>query len=173
MGSHAERLTAPHSTSPGADRVACGRPGEHSPASAAQLFTRDTCAVRRARRFVARTLDDWGVTERAGDVVLCAAELAANACEHTRPGAEQFLVRVLLCEGAVRVEVHDRDPRRPEPGNPDAGTPSGRGLIIVNDLADGYGVDDKPAHGKAVWDRFAMTGHENVQPSRATPRRRR
>ncbi|MEU6343272.1 ATP-binding protein [Streptomyces sp. NPDC046977] len=173
MSSHAERFSGPYSTSPGAGRVACGRPGEHSPAPAAQLFTRDTCAVRRARRFVAHTLDDWGVTERTADVVLCAAELAANACEHTRPGPGQFLVRVLLCEGAVRVEVHDRDPRRPEPGKPDAGTPSGRGLIIVMDLADGYGVDDKPAGGKAVWARFDMTARQNTQPSRATPRRRR
>ncbi|MFD8079800.1 ATP-binding protein [Streptomyces sp. NPDC059718] len=114
------------------------------------VHARNPC-LRRARRFIACILQRWGVTERVADIILCAAELAANACEHSRPGADQFLVRVLLCQGTLRVEVHDRDPRRPAHRNPDEQASSGRGLILVRDLADGCGVDSKPGNSKAVW----------------------
>ncbi|MGW5591385.1 ATP-binding protein [Streptomyces sp. NPDC003857] len=90
--------------------------------------------------------------------MLCAAELADNACKHTQPGTDQFLVRALLCQGTLRIEVHDGDPYRPARRNPHAEATSGRGLILVTCLADRYGVDPKPAGGKAVWADFDVTG---------------
>ncbi|MFD8077314.1 ATP-binding protein [Streptomyces sp. NPDC059718] len=157
MSSTAEHCTAPNTAPPVGLAMAAGLDTLSRPL-AAQLFMRETRAVRRARRFIACILQCWGVTERVADIILCAAELAANACEHSRPGADQFLVRVLLCQGTLRVEVHDRDPRRPAHRNPDEQASSGRGLILVRDLADGCGVDSKPGNGKAVWAAFDVTG---------------
>ncbi|MEU5382121.1 ATP-binding protein [Streptomyces sp. NPDC005968] len=157
MSSKAKQCTLADTDSPIVDRLFVGGPRTLSASPAAQLFMREACSVRRARGFIARTLHHWGVTERASDVILCAAELAANACEHTQPGADQFLVRVLLCQGTLRIEVHDRDPRHPARRNPGEGASSGRGLILVKGLADHYGVDPKPANGKAVWADFDIT----------------
>jgi anti-sigma regulatory factor (Ser/Thr protein kinase) len=158
MSSTAKQCTAPDTAPAAAGRTVADGPRTLSPPPVAQLFMHAPRAVRRARGFIARTLHHWGVTERATDVLLCTAELAANACEHTRPGADQFLVRVLLSQGTLRIEVHDRDPRRPSRRAPDDQASSGRGLILVKDLADGCGIDPKPADGKAVWAHFDVSG---------------
>lgn len=106
--------------------------------------------VRQVRADVGRLLGECPV---AGDVVLCASELAANAVLHSdsrRPGGT-FTVRVESRPGAhVRVEVEDGGgpwtALAPDPA-------SGRGLDIVRALAAGWGVTTSPA-GRTVWARF-------------------
>ncbi|MEU7970395.1 ATP-binding protein [Streptomyces sp. NPDC049097] len=157
MSRKAEQCTPPDTAAPTAECLSTGGLYTPSPTPAAQLFMREACSVRRARGFIACTLHHWGITERAFDIILCAAELAANACEHTQPDTDQFLVRALLRQGTLRIEVHDRDPYRPARRNPHEEATSGRGLVLVTCLADRYGIDPKPAGGKAVWADFDIT----------------
>ncbi|MGX5214031.1 ATP-binding protein [Streptomyces violaceus] len=80
------------------------------------------------------------------------AELAANAATHGRLPGRDFRL-VLLGGGAIlRIEVTDTHgddfPRRRSPA-PDA--ESGRGLLLVEALADRWGVQPGPVPGKTVW----------------------
>jgi hypothetical protein len=52
--------------------------------------------------------------------------------------------------GLVRVEVSDGSPTPPRISGLDVETFGGRGLVLVDLLADGWGVDERPP-GKVVW----------------------
>lgn len=80
--------------------------------------------------------------------VLLVSELVGNAVRHT--GAQRFGLRMHRGRGRFRVEV--RDPSR---GLPcllpvQALDTSGRGLWLVETLADRWGVDLQ-SHGKTTW----------------------
>ncbi|MDF3302417.1 ATP-binding protein [Streptomyces sp. K1PA1] len=94
-------------------------------------------------------LRQWGLTPRmTEDAVLLVSELVGNAVRHT--GARAFGLRMRHRRGWIRIEV--RDPSR--------GLPclmpvqeldvSGRGLFLVDRLADRWGVDLLP-RGKTTW----------------------
>ncbi|MFI5620454.1 ATP-binding protein [Streptomyces sp. NPDC051567] len=86
---------------------------------------------------------------------LLVTELVTNALVHTGQGAE---VSVSLAATRLRVEVRDYATRRPRPYVPtvDDGT-HGRGLVLVEALADTWGVDTPPlGRGKVVW--FELEG---------------
>ncbi|MCQ0023586.1 ATP-binding protein [Streptomyces somaliensis DSM 40738] len=104
-------------------------------------------ARRLARHVVLHT---WSLGPRvADDVVLLVSELVGNAVLHT--GAWEFGLRMhRLRGGRIRVEV--RDPSRGLPClMPARGTDiGGRGLLVVDTLADRWGVDLLP-RGKNTW----------------------
>lgn len=118
-----------------------------------RLYRRERRSVPAARAFARETLADWGVRGRADDVVLCVSELATNALLHGVPPGRGFLLRLwLLPRGdGVRVEVHDSGDGVPavplESGGSDEG---GRGLLLVSELADKWGVTEREP-GKVVW----------------------
>jgi anti-sigma regulatory factor (Ser/Thr protein kinase) len=131
-------------------------------------FTSTPRGARLARRLVSVRLDEWGF--RYGlpcneTVTLIAAELAANAVRHGHvPGRDFHLrltVRVSGGTGIFRVEVSDtRTECRPVSGTPvrpPLDADSGRGLYLVSELADRWGVVDRAgAPGKSVWAEFCM-----------------
>ena len=93
----------------------------------------------------------YRVTEAAEHVV---AELAANAATHGRVAGRSFRLALLAEGDTLRIEVADtRDdalPTRPrQPSVPDA--ESGRGLLLVDALADRWGVRLDPVPRKTVW----------------------
>jgi len=111
-------------------------------------------SVALAREFVASALTSWGLVWLVEDIRLCVSELASNALLHgTEPG-RGFLVRLDREEDFVRVEVHDSLGSRPEVKCPADSETSGRGLLVVGELADGWGVEDRRPFGKVVWVRF-------------------
>ncbi|MFJ6913265.1 ATP-binding protein [Streptomyces sp. NPDC101133] len=118
-----------------------------------RLYRRERRSVPAARAFARETLADWGVRGRADDVVLCVSELATNALLHGVPPGRGFLLRLWLlpCGDGVRVEVHDSGDGVPavplESGGSDEG---GRGLLLVSELADKWGVTEREP-GKVVW----------------------
>ncbi|MCP9956715.1 ATP-binding protein [Streptomyces sudanensis] len=104
------------------------------------------CALRRL----------WG--HRIAEEPVCTAELltselVTNALVHTAHGA---VVTATLDGGVLRVEVRDFAPEPPAPRvpAPDGGT-HGRGLLLVQALADEWGVRAQGV-GKTVW--FELLG---------------
>jgi anti-sigma regulatory factor (Ser/Thr protein kinase) len=101
-----------------------------------------------ARRLSRSVLRLWGLPQFNDVVELLVSELVGNAVRHT--GARTFGLRMLRRRGWIRVEV--RDPSRALPclmpvREMDV---SGRGLFLVDKLADRWGVDLLP-RGKTTW----------------------
>lgn len=117
-------------------------------------------SVGLARNFAVATLLAWGLEAPADDVRLCVSELASNALLHGTERGHGFLVRMDADDDFVRLEVHDSRGRhggrasRPVVGHPADTDIAGRGLMIVDTLADGWGVEDREPLGKIVWSRF-------------------
>ncbi|MFI1285644.1 ATP-binding protein [Streptomyces sp. NPDC020858] len=124
-----------------------------------QLVLRDAPdPVTRSRDFTRRVLAAWAWPpgapwnpqrrQQVEDVLLVVCELVANACVHAG-GPTQLVLR---SRGErLRVEVADRDARRPEPRRADdPGRPGGYGLLIVEELAQAWG-STRGAEGKCVW----------------------
>jgi len=110
-------------------------------------------AVRTAIRDV---LDETDLTDLADDVMLLASELVTNAVLHAAAPSQ---VRLRLREGRVRLEVHDPSPQVPVPRARDLGATNGRGMVLVDALADAWGVevgDGLPDVGKTVWVELAL-----------------
>ncbi|WP_181806844.1 ATP-binding protein [Streptomyces shenzhenensis] len=103
-----------------------------------------------ARRLVqVVVLRQWRLSPKTTeDAVLLVSELVGNAVRHT--GARVFGLRMRRRPGWIRVEV--RDPSRGLPClMPVQETDiSGRGLFLVDKLADRWGVDLLP-RGKTTW----------------------
>ncbi|HEY6798897.1 MAG TPA: ATP-binding SpoIIE family protein phosphatase [Kineosporiaceae bacterium] len=80
---------------------------------------------------------------------LLLTELVANAVRH---GDGALGVRLRLRDQRLRIEVADVGERMPAPSGPDvaADAPGGRGLRLVETLADSWGTD-LDEHGKVVW----------------------
>ena len=83
------------------------------------------------------------------DVLLCVSELATNALLHgVLPGRGYRLRLWSYADGLLRVEVHDSGDGLPHIAVP--ADESGRGLLLVQALADAWGVDQRKP-GKVVW----------------------
>lgn len=109
-----------------------------------------------ARRLVqVVVLRQWGLSPRmTEDAVLLVSELVGNAVRHT--GARVFGLRMRRRRGWLRVEV--RDPSRGLPclmPVQEMDT-SGRGLFLVDKLADRWGADLLP-RGKTTWFEMRVT----------------
>jgi anti-sigma regulatory factor (Ser/Thr protein kinase) len=105
-------------------------------------------SVGRARRFCSATLQGWGVaTEVIETCVLLVSELATNAVLHART---PFTVTI-ESRRVLRVEVHDDDPRLPHARDYGPEASSGRGLHLVEALAQSSGTVTHSAGGKSVW----------------------
>ncbi|MFJ8544787.1 ATP-binding protein [Streptomyces sp. NPDC093586] len=128
------------------------------PSSRERFYRRERRSVPAARAFTREALADWGVRERADDVLLCVSELATNALLHGVPPGRGFLLRLLPYADGVRVEVHDSGDGVPAvPLTPGVSQESegGRGLLLVAELADKWGVGER-APGKVVWFECAL-----------------
>ncbi|MEU9319985.1 SpoIIE family protein phosphatase [Streptomyces sp. NPDC048295] len=119
----------------------------------------DPEALSSARHMIRAAVRAWGAKARADEVELAADELITNALMHTDGGAI-VTIRVLTGpERRLRVDVEDRSsalPRRRDAG--EAGV-SGRGLMLVDRLADLWGVESRGS-GKCVWCEFVIPAHE-------------
>ncbi|MEV7284858.1 SpoIIE family protein phosphatase [Streptomyces sp. NPDC093252] len=115
----------------------------------------DPEALAEARHLIRAAVRAWGAVDRADDVELVADELITNALMHTE-GAAIVTLRVLGgAERRLRVEVEDTSsalPRRREAGTSGV---SGRGLMLVDLMADVWGVEARGG-GKCVWCEFAV-----------------
>ncbi|MGY1501176.1 ATP-binding protein [Streptomyces sp. QTS52] len=127
-----------------------------------RMFTQRLSATPRgarlARHLAVGQLDAWGIpygSDVSEAVSVIVAELAANAVTHGRVPGRDFELRLTLVTGSVRVEVTDsRSGSRP-PGPRDVRpalplVESGRGLVVVDAVADRWEVLDREPPGKTV-----------------------
>lgn len=107
----------------------------------------DPTSAAAARRFVRSALADWGAPSLDELASLLVTELVTNAILHTRSGPT---VTARLSGRRLRVEVADDDRSPPvrQPCDPRAAT--GRGLILVDELALAWGTRPTGT-GKVVW----------------------
>ncbi|MFJ6694740.1 ATP-binding protein [Streptomyces sp. NPDC091272] len=128
----------------------------------AQLLSPTGRGARLARQLALHQCHAWGIpygSEASDAVAHIVAELAANAVTHGRVQGRCFELRLVQLDHStdalLRIEVSDaRGERRPpqpgalcEPG-PDAD--AGRGLLLVEALADRWSVHDREPGGKTV-----------------------
>lgn len=107
-------------------------------------FSPRASSVAEARRFATDGISDPDLSSRVATVV---SELATNAIRHAKSG---FQVEVRTDDSGVRVTVIDPDPAPPRQVIGSLGDATGRGLMIVEALADRWGFHPEGA-GKAVW----------------------
>lgn len=119
----------------------------------------ETASVPPARRFVEQTLTQWGLDELAWAAALLVSELAANACLHARTRLSITLTRT--SSGGVRLEVRDGSLAVPRMRRYDDQSTTGRGLRLVGDLAQSWGVEQL-AGGKVVWAELGV-GSDDVR----------
>lgn len=125
-------------------------------------FRREAVAVPAARSFVRRTLDDWGITDRSDDMLTCVSELATNVIRYDETPDHHFLVTLSSADALLRIEVHDGSRRRPRMQSPGVDSTTGRGLLLVHALADGWGVEPRHPRGKITWTEFKITTHHDL-----------
>ncbi|MEU2718685.1 ATP-binding protein [Streptomyces sp. NPDC007205] len=113
-----------------------------------------------ARRSVGEQLDAWRLpAELCADAALLMSELATNAVLHTL-SARILCGMGLMADGFLHIEVHDDDPvvrhlSRSRPGPDDE---TGRGLVIVQEIADRWGIERSArTRGNAVWANLRTT----------------
>jgi anti-sigma regulatory factor (Ser/Thr protein kinase) len=119
-------------------------------------------AARGGRDHVAAFLDAQGLGDAKLEALVIASELVTNAVVH---GGEPITLEVAIRDDALRVEVRDGDEhaavvaRRRE----DRGVMTGRGLMIVESLAQQWGVRTR-AGGKSVWADIDLSPSEHTGP---------
>ncbi|WP_018545485.1 ATP-binding protein [Streptomyces sp. LaPpAH-108] len=129
-------------------------------------FPRRRTTPRKARTFVVATLTEWGETSRLDDMRLCASELVTNAVLHGTPAGRLVLVRVDSFADHLVIEVHDAGDEVPAQRAPEESDVDGRGLLIVSNTADRWGVKERKGPGKCVWAEFDRAGSRVAPESR-------
>lgn len=107
----------------------------------------DPRSVGAARRFVTSRLVAWGHSALTDTAALLVSELVTNALLHAGSAVS---VAVSDTEGCVRVEVADTSPVHPRQRHNSLVSGTGRGLVLVDRLARGWGAEQRDT-GKAVW----------------------
>ncbi|MFJ2935175.1 SpoIIE family protein phosphatase [Streptomyces sp. NPDC087219] len=107
--------------------------------------------IAAAREQVRQLLHDWRDEDQLDSAVLMVSEMVTNVLVHT--DGDALLVAEVACgEKArrLRVEVSDGSDELPHKRHPGEMASSGRGLVLMEMLADAWGVDPR-GEGKAIW----------------------
>ncbi|MFK0217997.1 ATP-binding protein [Streptomyces vinaceus] len=94
-------------------------------------------------------LRSWGLPlEAPGQII---AELSTNAITHGRVPGRDFKLALAVTPETLLIEVTDtRGDRLPEIRD------TGRGLVLVEALADRWGVREGPVPSKVVWAELSL-----------------
>jgi anti-sigma regulatory factor (Ser/Thr protein kinase) len=106
-------------------------------------------SVVTARRVVGELLTAWAAPHDRQDAELLTTELVANVVDHA--GGESVLTLEVTLSGAwLRVAVVDGSAIRPVVRELDHEAPRGRGMQLIEAIADRWGAEDHQG-GKRVW----------------------
>jgi PAS domain S-box-containing protein len=125
-----------------------------APLASAQMTLRPRPQqVAVARRFTRHTVTAWQHAELADTACLLVSEILTNAVRHARQAIGLHLHHT---DREIIAEITDDNAQLPQHTLPAAADQSGRGLTLVEALADTWGT--RPAStGKTVW--FTLTTH--------------
>ncbi|MEU3984766.1 SpoIIE family protein phosphatase [Streptomyces sp. NPDC026672] len=162
--------TSHHTTGPLADRreddiavLLLGRPAEGcgcgTEVSAPATLRRTLLSVAQAeperiaeaRHQLRELLHDWASADQIDSAVLLVSEMVTNVLVHT--DADALLLAEVTGEVGgrrLRVEVGDAGDDLPHKRRPGELASSGRGLVLIELLADVWGVDPR-GEGKSIW----------------------
>ncbi|WP_446046503.1 ATP-binding protein [Streptomyces olivaceus] len=106
--------------------------------------------ARLARLLGTEQLRSWGLPlDPARHLV---AELSNNAADHGRVPGRDFRLTLYVVGDILRIEVTDtRGQELPKPQTPAPDAESGRGLLLIDALADRWGVTEGRFPRKTVW----------------------
>jgi anti-sigma regulatory factor (Ser/Thr protein kinase) len=109
-------------------------------------------APAQARIQVRAVIDAWNIPVNRYTAALLVSELVTNAVRHD--AGKEITLSIRTRHGRLRVEVHDSASGMPDPtAETDEEAEDGRGLLLVDSLADEWGFYQTP-DGKAVY--FAL-----------------
>ncbi|MDT0344367.1 ATP-binding protein [Streptomyces litchfieldiae] len=115
-----------------------------------------------ARRATRTTLRGWGLEALVDDATVVVSELVTNALRYGLPPSRPaplppasrerpILLSLVHCGGAVLCAVFDPGHDVPRVKEPDYYEESGRGLHVLESLAERWGWTAPDHYGKAVW----------------------
>ncbi|WEO96346.1 SpoIIE family protein phosphatase [Streptomyces sp. FXJ1.172] len=116
--------------------------------------------IADARRHLSELLHDWASPEQVDSAVLLVSEMVTNVLVHT--DADALLLAEVTGEPVtrrLRVQVTDTGDDLPHRRRPGELASSGRGLMLIELLADAWGVDPR-GEGKSIW--FELYESEGV-----------
>jgi serine phosphatase RsbU (regulator of sigma subunit)/anti-sigma regulatory factor (Ser/Thr protein kinase) len=107
--------------------------------------------IAAARQQLRELLHDWTDAEQIDSAVLMVSEMVTNVLVHT-DGHALLVAEVARGDAArrLRVEVADTSDELPHRRRPGEMASSGRGLLLMEMLADAWGVDPR-GEGKSIW----------------------
>ena len=110
-------------------------------------------SVALARHLTVNVLRSWGSRHDLDDVALLVSELVANVVDHahTEPA---LTLELALAGDWLRIGVVDGSAVRPVVRELSMDRPRGRGLSLVQAIADRWGAEDHQG-GKRIW--FELT----------------
>ncbi|WP_436840264.1 SpoIIE family protein phosphatase [Streptomyces flavofungini] len=121
----------------------------------------DPEALAEARHMIRAAVRAWGARDRADEIELAADELITNALMHTEGTAIVTLRVVSGADRRLRVDVEDSSSALPRLRAASDDGVSGRGLLLVDRLADVWGVDSRGV-GKCVWCEFIVPSRDGT-----------
>ncbi|MFE4576598.1 ATP-binding protein [Streptomyces chartreusis] len=128
------------------------------------LSQADAAWPQRLRRLTRASLKHWGRPDLVETAELLLTELATNALWH---GSHLNIgVRIAIEDAHLKIEVNDGSPLRPELRQAKPDDEGGRGLLLVECMANAWGVSDD---GTTTWCTLPLIkGPEEMQSVAAT-----
>lgn len=149
----------------GGGRGATGTGGPSVRRTALTVAQAEPERIAGARRHLRELLHDWRSEDQVDSAVLLVSEMLTNVLVHT--DADALLVAEVAGapRGAgarrMRVEVTDVSDDLPHRRQPGELASSGRGLVLMELLADAWGVDPR-GEGKSIWFELHETAEDGA-----------
>jgi anti-sigma regulatory factor (Ser/Thr protein kinase) len=145
-----------HHTAPARDRSAAtssSRSPRPADPESVSVLRGGVTAPRRARHEVAGLLNGELATPRKEDVVLLVGELVANCVVHADAGeSDEIVMEILIGPDVVRVAVTDSGSSSvPTVRRSTSTLEGGRGLLLVEQLSDRWGITREGDRLTRVW----------------------
>lgn len=138
--------------------------------SVTQMYPVTIDAPANARRYCAAQLAsalggatgsrEVAMSDLAATAQLIVSELVTNSIN---AGSTHVGLRLSIENSCLRLAVRDDAPGQPALGTPEPGAPRGRGLTIVDRLADAWGTAEI-ADGKQVWAEVELPPNLRIAP---------
>ncbi|MFG3147010.1 SpoIIE family protein phosphatase [Streptomyces sp. NPDC048243] len=122
--------------------------------------------IASARQQLRELLHDWSSADQLDSAVLLVSEMITNVLVHT--DADALLAAAVTGEPGkrrMRIEVTDGSDDLPHRRDPGELASSGRGLVLVELLADAWGVDPR-GEGKSIWFEFSEEQEQEPEAAR-------